>query len=170
MLVTYAHAQYVIGKCALYVGLTLLTIVYAHINIIYYNRQGSMCSQCHAGYGPAVYAFSLMCAKCSNNGTVYHVLTLLLMTMFYIIVVMFNIRITFPPLTGFVFMCQTYNFIETLYVDLDMKIEIVNHAGSNERFLKVLAQAVRILCGFWNLDFFRFVIPPFCVSSHLSNM
>ena len=32
--VTYAHAQYVIGKCALYVGLTLLTIVYAQINII----------------------------------------------------------------------------------------------------------------------------------------
>ena len=69
-------------------------------------------------------------------------------------------------------MCQTYNFIERLYVDLDMKIEIVSqsYSGSNERFLRFLVQTVRILCGFWNLDFFRFVIPPFCISSHLSNM
>ena len=26
------------------------------------------------------------------------------------------------------------------------------------------------LCGFWNLDFFRDLIPPFCLSSHLSNI
>ena len=32
--VPYAYAQYVMGKCALYVGLRLLTIVYAHINIM----------------------------------------------------------------------------------------------------------------------------------------
>ena len=32
--VMYVHVQYVMGKCALYVGLMLLTIVYVHINII----------------------------------------------------------------------------------------------------------------------------------------
>ena len=123
-----------------------------------------MCSQCQAGYGPAVYAFSLMCAKCSNNGSgwvLYLALTLLPITLFYIIVVMFNIRITYPPLTGFVFMCQTYNFVERSYVDLDMKIEIASqiYPGKNERFLRFLVQTVCILCGFWNLNFFRSVIP-----------
>ena len=37
--VTYAHAPYVMGKRALYVGLMLLTIVYACINFIYKNRR-----------------------------------------------------------------------------------------------------------------------------------
>ena len=140
-----------------------------------YNRQGLMCNQCQTGYGPAVYAFSLMCAKCNDNGigwVIYFALTLLPITVFYFIVILFNIRVATPPLTGLVFMCQTYNFIERLYVDIDMKVAITNrmYSGNNERFLTFLIQIVRILCGFWNLDFFRFVVPPFCVSSHLSNM
>ena len=32
-----------------------------------YNREGLLCSQCKPGYGPAVYAFSLMCVECSNG-------------------------------------------------------------------------------------------------------
>ena len=140
----------------------------------YYNRHGHMCSQCQAGYGPAVYAFSLMCSKCSNDSTgwvLYFALTLLPITIFYFVVILFNIRVTTPPLTGFVFMCQTYNFIERLYVDLDMKIVIANqmYTGSNEKILRFLVHSVRMLCGFWNLDFFRYIIPPFCVSNHLSN-
>ena len=141
----------------------------------YYNRQGLMCNQCQTGYGPAVYAFSLMCAKCGDNSIgwiLYFILTLLPITVFYFIVILFNIRVATPPLTGLVFMCQTFSFIERLYVDIEMKVAITNqmYSGSDERFLTFLIQIVRILCGFWNLDFFRFVVPPFCVSSHLSNM
>ena len=142
----------------------------------YYNRRGLMCSQCQTGYGPAVYAFSLMCAKCTDNGigwVLYFALTLLPITMFYFIVILFNVRVTTPPLAGLVFMCQTYNFIEKVYVDFDMKVVIASRmyvgASTNERILRILVHSVRVLCGFWNLDFFRFIIPPFCVSSHLSN-
>ena len=140
----------------------------------YYNRQGLMCSQCQTGYGPAVYAFSLMCAECTDNGigwVLYFTLTLLPITMFYFVVILFSVRVTTPPLAGLVFMCQTYNFIERLYVDFDMKVVIASrmYMGANEKILRILVHSVRVLCGFWNLDFFRFIIPPFCVSSHLSN-
>ena len=138
----------------------------------YYNQHGHMCSQCQAGYGPAVYAFSLMCSKCSNDSTgwvLYFTLTLLSITVFYFAIILFNIRVTTPPLIGFVFMCQTYNFIKRLYVDLDMKVLIANqmYTGSNEKILRFLVHSVRVLYGFWNLDFFRYIIPPFCVSNHL---
>ena len=141
----------------------------------YYNRQGFMCSRCLTGYGPAVYSFSLMCAKCSDSGVgwvLYFVLTLLPITAFYFVIIMFNIRITSPPLTAFVFMCQTYIFIERLYVDLDMKFVLASkmYTGIQEQSLRFLIETLRILCGIWNLDFFRSVIPPFCVSSHLTNM
>ena len=141
----------------------------------YYNRRGQMCSQCQPGYGPAVYAFSLMCAKCSDNSigwVLYFTLTLLPITMFYFVIIMFNVQVSSPPLTGFVFMCQTYNFIERLYVDLDIKVVVASrtYTGSRVNILRFLIQSVRVLCGFWNLDFFRSIIPPFCISSQLSNM
>ena len=132
-----------------------------------YNREGRLCGRCKPGYGPAVYAFSLMCAKCSSNSTagwaLYLFLVLFPITVFYIFVIIFNIRATAPPFTAFVLMCQTYCMMELLYLPLKMKVV-------NYRSLLALLQIVRVLCGFWNLDFFRYLIPPFCVSSHLSNI
>ena len=141
----------------------------------YYNRRGILCSQCRSGYGPAVYAYGLMCAKCSDSSSgwaLYFVLTLFPITFFYFIVILFNIKITSPPLTSFVFMCQVYTFVERLYVDIDMKVVLMHQSsfGSKDSFLHFLIQTVRTLCGFWSLDFFRSVIPPFCVSSNLTNI
>ena len=75
----------------------------------------------------------------------------------------FNIRATAPPFTAFVLMCQTYCMTEVLYLPFKMKLV-------NDKSLLILLQIVRVLCGFWNLDYFRYLIPPFCVSNHLSNI
>ena len=48
---------------------------------------------------------------------------------------------------------------------LPLKMKLVNF-----RSLLTLLRIVRVLCGFWNLDFFGYLVPPFCVSSHLSNI
>ena len=132
-----------------------------------YNREGCLCSKCKSGYGPAVYAFSLMCAKCSSSSVagwaLYLFLVLFPITVFYIFVIIFNIRATAPPFTAFVLMCQTYCMIDLMYVPLKMKLTQV-------KSLTILWQTVRLFCGFWNLDFFRYIVPPFCVSSHLSNI
>ena len=60
----------------------------------------------------AVFAFSLMCAKCSSSSVVGWALDLFLnlfpITAFYIFVILFNIRVTAPPFTAFVLMCQIY--------------------------------------------------------------
>ena len=70
-------------------------------------------------------------------------------------------------------MCQTFSFVDRLYVDLDIKVIITSRMytnNDNEGLLRLLIQTVRTLCGFWNLDFFRFIVPPFCVSRRLTNM
>ena len=131
-----------------------------------YNREGLLCSSCKPGYGPAVYAFSQMCVKCTDNklGWVLYIsLVVTFVTVFYTIIILFNIKATSPPFTGFVLMCQTYCMVDRIYVPMTMKI--VAH-----KRLKVLLHVVRLLCGIWNLDFFRHIIPPFCVSSHLNNL
>ena len=115
-----------------------------------YNREGLLCSKCKPGYGPAVYSFSLMCAECSDNGVgwaLYLFVVLFPITVFYIIVIIFNIRATAPPFTAFVLMCQVYCTIELIHIPLQMRLEGI-------KSLSVIAKIVRGLCGIWNLDFF----------------
>ena len=81
-----------------------------------HNRESRLCNKCKQGYSPAVYAFSLMCAKCSSNSVaewaLYLLSVLFPITVFYIFVIMFNIRATAPPFTAFVLMCQTYCMVD----------------------------------------------------------
>ena len=131
-----------------------------------YNREGLLCSKCKPGYGPAVYSFSLMCAKCSGNSvgwTLYLFVVLFPITVFYIIVIIFNIRATAPPFTAFVLMCQVYCTIELIHVPLRMRLKVM-------KSLSMMVQIVQLLCGIWNLDIFRYLIPPLCVSNQLSNI
>ena len=100
------------------------------------------------------------------NGTgwiVYFTLTLVLITVFYFVIIMLNIQVTAPPSTWFVFICQTYHFIERLYVDLDMNVVIASqiYKGSSENcwdFLSIVS-VYYVVFGTWT-----FSTP----SSHLS--
>ena len=116
-----------------------------------------------------------MCAKCHDSSTgwvLYFVLTHFPITLFYLFIILFNVKITSPPLTSFVFMCQVYTFIERSYVDIDMKVVLLRRSffGNEDKLLQFLLKTARTLCGFWSLDFFRSVVPPFCVSNNLTNM
>lgn len=131
-----------------------------------YNREGLLCSGCKPGYGPAVYAFSLMCVECRDDNlgwVLYLGLVTIFITIFYVIIVLLNIKATAPPFAGYVLMCQTYCIIDRMYVPMTMKMVTHSH-------LKILLHLVRMLCGVWNLDFFRHLIQPFCVSRHLNNL
>ena len=131
-----------------------------------YNREGLLCTSCKPGYGPAVYAFSLMCVECKDDNLgwlLYLGLVTIFITVFYVIIVLLNIKATAPPFRGFVLMCQTYCIIDRMYVPMTTKMVTHGH-------LKYLLHLVRLLCGIWNLDFFRYLIPPFCVSRHLNNL
>ena len=132
-----------------------------------HNREGRLCSKCKPGYGPAVYAFSLQCEKCRNNNlgnwVLYFFLVLFPINAFYIIIIIFNIRATAPTFTAIILMCQTYCMMEIVNIPFKMKL-------SGFKDLSIILQTVRMLCGFWNLDFFRFLVPPFCLSSNLNNL
>lgn len=139
-----------------------------HIICSPYNREGLLCSQCKAGYGPAVYAFSVMCLKCSENGqgwALHFFLVLFPVTVFYLVIIIFNIRASSPPFAAFVFLCQTFSNIDRIHVPFSTKLD-----QQPNSFFQVFLHIIRTLCGIWNLDFFRHLIPPFCVSSHLSNI
>ena len=129
------------------------------------NREGTLCGQCRDGYGIALYSYSLECSKCWGHGygwLLYYFLELFPITVLYFLVVIFHIRATSSPLSALVFMSQIVVYTIRLNITLHMYIEN-NVTGFPYVALKLLL----VLCGIWSLDFFRPVIPPFCVSSNI---
>ena len=129
------------------------------------NREGELCGKCKDGYGIALYSYTLKCSKCWGHGygwILYYFLELFPITVMYFLVVIFHIKATSSPLSALVFMSQIVVYTIRLNVPFHMYIE-----NKLTGFPYVALQVLLVLCGIWSLDFFRSVIPPFCVSSNI---
>lgn len=130
------------------------------------SRKGLLCSECYEGYGPAVYAFGNECVKCHGSvysrWALYLFVVLLPITLFYVIVIIFNIHAASPPLTAFVLYCQIFMIIDRIQMPTRSRYTSEYHSPT----LLLLA---RTLSGIWSLDIGRHVIPPFCVSESLDS-
>ena len=131
------------------------------------NRKGPLCRTCIQGYGTALYSYTLECSKCWGHGygwVLYYFLQLFPITVMYFLVAIFHIRATSSPLSAIVFMSQIV--VYTIRLNVPMHLFLENHVTG---FLYVAMQVVLVLCGIWSLDFFRSIIPPFCVSTNADN-
>ena len=129
------------------------------------NRKGLLCSECYDGYGPAVYAFANECVKCHGSAfsrwIFYLCVVLLPVTVFYVIVIVFNIQATSPPFAAYVLFCQTFAALDRIYFPSSTNFA-VRDSGH------VLLLLARSFSGIWNLDFGRYILPPFCVSDDIN--
>ena len=129
------------------------------------NREGPLCGKCKDGFGIALYSYTLECSKCWGHGygfVLYYFLELFPITVMYFLVVIFHIKAASSPLSALVFMSQIVVYTIRLNIPFHMYIE--NRVTG---FLYVALKVLLVLCGIWSLDFFRSVIPPFCVSSNI---
>ena len=132
------------------------------------NREGALCGRCKDGYGIVLYSYTLQCSKCWGHGygwVLYYFLELFPITVMYFLVVIFHIRATSSPLSALVFMSQIVVYTIRLNVPFHMYIE-----NELTGIPYVVLKALLVLCGIWSLDFFRSVIPPFCVSSNIKTI
>ena len=126
------------------------------------NRQGPMCSQCDDGLGLTVFSIRLTCTNCTG---VWYGIPLCLfiefvpITFFYFIVMLFHINLTSAPMVAFVL----YSQIAVSTFSTIVSNKIVFNSTIIYKFLNILVS----FYGIWNLDFFRNVIPPFCVSPQI---
>ena len=75
------------------------------------NRKGYLCRDCIDGYGPAMTAFEhpYDCYKCSGNShgvILYLILEILPVTLFYLVALVFQFRLTSAPMTCFIMYSQ----------------------------------------------------------------
>ncbi len=125
------------------------------------NRKGVICSECVDGFGPSVTSVGHACSNCTGTWygvPLYLFLEFVPITIFYFIVLFFRINITTAPMVAFVFYSQIG--VSTFLV---MSNRYLFDTTLTYRFLNVLVT----FYGVWNLDFFRYIIPPFCVSPNI---
>ena len=130
-----------------------------------YHRDGTQCQYCIDGYGPAAFSDGVSCADCSRH-KYFWLLNLLfqlvMVTLLYLVVVFFQIKGTCSPFNVIITNCQLG--LSAILIGSGLRALIVCMTG--RRFTKILLT----LFGVFNLDFFRFVIPPLCISPSLKSI
>ena len=125
------------------------------------DRTGFLCSHCQEGLGIPMFSYTLGCLPCLKSVSgwlLYIFLAVFPTTIFFLIVIIFQIRVTSAPMNAFIFACQAFCNIANTQPYI-LNISPLTH------FMTIV---LSIVYGFWNLDFFRYVIPSFCVSDKIT--
>ena len=131
------------------------------------NRKGYQCDECLEGFGVSLTSLGFQCSNCSGiwyGVPLYLFLEFVPITIFYVIVLVYRLNVTSVPMTSFVMFSQLtfYSFV----LSAESQSVFRTQLASRQQF--DLLNAVIALYGIWNLDFFRYVIPPFCVSPEIT--
>lgn len=129
------------------------------------NRKGLGCSDCIDGFSPAITSLGYQCSNCTGAWygiPLFLFLEFVPITIFYFIIVAYGFSVTSAPMSSYVLFCQLAAHVFTVFTALTAVVE--NEYGNSMAYF---IRLVTSLCGVWNLDFFRYLIPPFCISPHL---
>ena len=136
------------------------------------NRKGYLCSDCINGFGPSLSVIedANYCFRCTDNWRgvmIYIILVFIPVTLFYLTILVFQIRMTSAPMPCFVLYSQLVVLL--LSHPLDSSFEVIQTIEfTNEGHLRLVTRLILVFYGIFNLDFMSNVVPPFCVNSNLS--
>ena len=138
------------------------------------NRRGYMCTDCIDGFGPSMSMAEHPnnCFRCTDNYwhaygvTLYLVIMLVPVTLFYLIILVFQISFTSAPMPCFIMYSQLISIVFTQpwgkYYEQVTRI-MFTEAGD----LKAVIKLISVSYGLFNLDFISHAVPPFCISMNL---
>ncbi len=124
------------------------------------NRKGFLCEECIDNFAVSMTSIGNKCSNCTDvwyGIPLYLTVELVPITAFYLFILVFQIHTTSPPMVSFIFYSQTVMFVLT--VDRPPPLEKVIPQYERNFWLNLNL----FLYGSWNLDFLRYVLPPFCV-------
>ena len=123
-----------------------------------FHRSGQLCGSCEEGYSPLVYSYDLQCFNCTDshyNWVKYVTAAFIPLTVFFIIILWCRVSATSPQLYAFV------NFSQSIAFPANLRIILA--AITSYPKIGTLVRTIAALYGFWNLDFFRTLIPHICL-------
>ena len=125
----------------------------------HFNRTGTLCGQCQDGLYPLAYSFDMNCVSCQNGTTdwwEYVLVAYFPLTVFYIVILFFNVNVTSSLLTGFVNCCQTVA-LPVVLRPLIISSKFVHLQG--------IVRYTSLFYSIWNLDFFRSLNLNICLGT-----
>ena len=128
------------------------------------NRTGLLCSNCKPGLGPAVFSYTLPCLKCLDSSygwLLYMFLATFPTTVMFLVVIICQIRITAAPMNVLIFVCQVLSSV------VNTNPHLFTDASKPSYNLTLCLLTVY---GVFNLDFLRYIIPNFCISSTMTTL
>ena len=126
------------------------------------NRTGLLCSHCKPGLGPAVFSYTLQCLKCLEGGygwLLYIFVATFPTTVMFLVIILCQIRITAAPMNALIFACQVIVSV------IDASPSTYTESSKPGYYLAVFLLTIY---GIFNLDFFRYIIPHFCISNTMT--
>ena len=142
------------------------------------NRKNYLCSDCKSGYGPAIISESASCVNecysCKDtwyNVLLYLSLNFIPLTLFYLLILVFQVRLTSAPMTCFIMYSQLivlafYEECGLASVNTVSVFSQMKYTDSGNT-LRTGTKILLTIYGVFNLDFFHYVLSPFCISSQL---
>ncbi len=123
-----------------------------------FNRRGSLCGSCKDGYYPLAYSYNMTCVRCEDtwyNWMEYLVVVYLPLTVFYFIILFFQVNMTSSYLLGFL--------VYSHFISVPMISRIMGLTFNYNNPFKGLLQFGWSIFSFWNLDFFRIFNQTTCL-------
>ena len=127
-----------------------------------FGRTGRLCGKCLPGYSPLAYSYNMSCVECpdgSKNWWKFILVAFGPLTIFYFLILFFQVNAISSSLHAVIFYCQTMSFAPQLRIFLFMLEE---HPQSSNYIttVKILATVYCV----WNLDFFRVFFENICLN------
>ena len=128
------------------------------------SRKGRVCSRCADGFGPAVMSvgFQIQCSQCIGAWygiPLYLFLELCPVTIFYLILLIFQINITSAPMTSYIM----YSQIIVLTTDRIFSLDMPVLTGVMFSLIKFLQWSYYLCMIFGIFAFFATLCPPFAL-------
>ena len=135
------------------------------------NRKGFVCSECADGFGPSVTSLGYRCANCTDawcGVPLFLFLEFVPTTVFYLIILVFHVSITSAPMPCFIMYSQIITIMLYLISHGD---DLARDLFSTESgTLRTDLKTIHTFYGIFNLDFFRLLFPPICISTSLKSL
>ena len=132
------------------------------------NRTSLLCSHCQDGLTLAAMSYHRKCIQCTSSDTkkgiaLFLFLTFVPTTLFFILVMVCSIDIASGPMNA------VLTIVQVILAEVNPNpYDFVFKSSSPFSYYPTIF--LLTFYGIWNLDFFRYVLPPFCISESLSNL
>ena len=128
-----------------------------------YHREGQLCGRCEENFTLPLYSYDISCVNCTNdyanNWIKYLIVSLLPLTLFFIVIVTCRLSVTSGVMNAFILLCQ---IISLSAITRFLALSLESHYSTDSIEFRMAAVAFT-LYSMWNLDFFRALYSPFCL-------